>query len=361
MTNSDPSTSASTVDCSTVDVVLGIETSCDETAASVVTKSGIASDVIWSQQVHQQYGGVVPELASRAHVDKVVSCTKAALEQAGVQTPDLICATGGPGLVGAVLVGFTFAKSLALGFGVPFMTVNHLEGHLLSAILNEPAPTFPFLSFVVSGGHTTLYLARDIGDYMVLGQTVDDAVGEAYDKVARMMGLGYPGGPIIDRLASEGNPTSIHFPRAHRISKVGKTRVDTSNRNDLDMSFSGLKSAVRNYLEKTPDWKAEDVAASFQAATLDVLLDRVVRAMKETEVRRITIGGGVAANSAFRARLSTLDAEVYLPPKHRCTDNGSMIANVGRLRYNSGYRTPRMDTVRSRWSPDLDFYTVKGM
>ena len=358
MTSSDPSTSLFTP--TTVDVVLGIETSCDETAASVVTNKGIESDVIWSQQVHQQYGGVVPELASRAHVDKVVSCTKAALEQAGVQTPNLICATGGPGLVGAVLVGFTFAKSLALGFGVPFMTVNHLEGHLLSALLNEPAPTFPFLSFVVSGGHTTLYLARGIGDYFVLGQTVDDAVGEAYDKVARMMGLGYPGGPIIDRLAKEGDPNSIRFPRTHRISKVGKTRVDTSNRNDLDMSFSGLKSAVRNYLEKTPDWVPENVAASFQAAVLDVLLDRVARAMRDTGVHKISIGGGVAANSGFRDRLTALDAEVFLPPKHRCTDNGSMIANVGRLRYNSGYRTPQMDTVRSRWSPDVDFYTTAG-
>lgn len=358
MTTLDPSASAS--EPTTVDVVLGIETSCDETAASVVTVDGIESDVIWSQQVHHQYGGVVPELASRAHVDKVVSCTAAALDQAAVQTPDLVCATGGPGLVGAVLVGFTFAKSLALGFGVPFMTVNHLEGHLLSALLNDPAPTFPFLSFVVSGGHTTLYLARDIGEYVVLGQTVDDAVGEAYDKVARMMGLGYPGGPIIDRLAQQGDPKSIRFPRTHRISKIGKTRVDTSNRNELDMSFSGLKSAVRTYLEKTPDWVPQDVAASFQAAILDVLIDRVNRAMKDTGVRKITIGGGVAANSAFRARLSALEADVFLPPKNRCTDNGSMIANIGMLRYNSGYRTSKMDTVRSRWSPDVDVYTLKG-
>lgn len=339
-----------------VDVVLGIETSCDETAASVVTQHGIATDIIWSQTVHQEYGGVVPELASRAHVDKVVSCTTAALAEAGVEKPDLVCATGGPGLVGAVLVGFTFAKSLALGFGVPFMTVNHLEGHLLSALLNEPAPEFPFLSFVVSGGHTTLYLARGIGDYVVLGQTVDDAVGEAYDKVARMMGLGYPGGPILDKLAQKGDPKSIAFPRTHRLSKVGKTRVDTSNRSDLDMSFSGLKSAVRKYLETTPNWKAEAVAASFQAAILDVLLDRVQRGMKETGVRRIAIGGGVAANSGFRSRLLELNAEVFLPPKNRCTDNGSMIANVGRLRYNNGFRTPKLDTVRSRWSPDIDFY-----
>jgi len=341
----------------TVDLVLGIETSCDETAASVVSRNGILSDVIWSQQIHAEYGGVVPELASRAHVDKVVSCVTAALKQAGVDRPDLVCATGGPGLVGAVLVGFTFAKSMALGFGTPFMTVNHLEGHLLSALLNDPAPDFPFLSFVVSGGHTTLYLAKGIGEYEVLGQTVDDAVGEAYDKVARMMGLGYPGGPIIDKLASQGNPKAISFPRTHRLQTKGKTRVKTENRNDLDMSFSGLKSAVRNYLERTEGWVPADVAASFQAAVIDVLINRIQRAIKETGVRRLTIGGGVAANSALRQGLMNLDAEVYLPPKNRCTDNGSMIANVGRLRYNNGFRTIKGDTVRSRWSPDIDMYT----
>jgi N6-L-threonylcarbamoyladenine synthase len=344
----------------TVNSVLGLETSCDETAASVVDVNGISSDVIWSQQVHAEYGGVVPELASRAHVDKVVSCTSAALKQAGIESPDLVCATGGPGLVGAVLVGFSFAKAMALGFGVPFLNVNHLEGHLLSVLLNSPAPKFPFLSFVVSGGHTTLYLARGIGDYVVLGQTIDDAVGEAYDKVSRLMGLGYPGGPIVDKLAEQGDPKSIAFPRAHRLQAKGKTRVENANRSALDMSFSGLKSAVRNYLERTKGWQASDVAASFQAAVMDVLVDRVVRAMQDTDVRRISIGGGVAANTEFRRRLMQLDAEVYLPPKSRCTDNGSMIANVGRLRYNAGFRSHRMDTVRSRWSPDTDCYLRLG-
>ena len=343
-----------------VNSVLGIETSCDETAASVVDVNGISSDVIWSQQVHAEYGGVVPELASRAHVDKVVSCTAAALEQAGIESPDLICATGGPGLVGAVLVGFTFAKAMALGFGVPFLNVNHLEGHLLSALLNSPAPKFPFLSFVVSGGHTTLYLAKDIGEYVVLGQTIDDAVGEAYDKVSRLMGMGYPGGPIVDNLALQGDPKSIAFPRTHRLQAKGKTRVKNEHRNALDMSFSGLKSSVRNYLERTKGWKDSDVAASFQAAVMDVLIDRIVRAMKDTGVRRISIGGGVAANSEFRRRLLELDAVVFLPPKSRCTDNGSMIANVGRLRYNAGFRSHPMDTVRSRWPPDMNIYSQFG-
>ena len=343
---------------SAVDVVLGIETSCDETAVSVVSRDGILSDVIWSQQIHTEYGGVVPELASRAHIDKVVSCTHAALEQAGIERPDLVCATRGPGLVGAVLVGFCFARSLAMGFGVPFIGVNHLEGHLLSVLLNDPAPSFPFLSLVVSGGHTTLYLARTVGEYQVLGQTIDDAAGEAYDKVARLMGLSYPGGPIIDKLSKLGDPKKVQFSRSNRLSK-GNTRVQNDLRSELDMSFSGLKSNVRQYLEKTDGWVDTDVAASFQAAVMDVLIDRIERAMKQTGVRRVTIGGGVAANSALRERLMALDAEVFLPPRNRCTDNGSMIANVGRLRYNAGYRMSDTDTVRSRWSPDENEY-VRG-
>lgn len=340
---------------SNVETVLGVETSCDETAVSVLRNGEVLSDVIWSQSIHEEYGGVVPELASRAHVDKVVTCTEAALKEAGIERPDLVCATAGPGLVGAVLVGFCFAKALAIGYKTPFIGVNHLEGHLLSSLLNDPAPSFPFLSLVVSGGHTTLYLARSVGDYVVLGQTVDDAAGEAYDKVARLMGLSYPGGPVIDRLAQMGNPKSIPFPRTHRLS-VGKTKIDNAKRTELDMSFSGLKSAVRQYLERTPGWEATDVAASFQAAVMDVLINRIERAMKQTGVRRLTVGGGVAANSELRSRLEALDAEVFLPPRNRCTDNGSMIANVGYLRYQAGFRFNPMETVRSRWSPDEAMY-----
>ena len=328
--------------------VLGIETSCDETAAAVVDASGVRSDVIWSQEIHQQFGGVVPELASRAHIEKVVSCTRSALHQAAIEKPEIVCATAGPGLIGAVLVGFCYAKALAIGWRVPFVAVNHLEGHLLSPLLNQPAPPFPFLSLVVSGGHTSLYVARGIGDYEILAQTIDDAAGEAYDKVARMMGLGYPGGPIIDNLAKEGDPRAIDFPRANRLA-IGRTKIAPVDRTELDVSFSGLKTAVRNYLEKTQGWVPQDVAASFQAAVIDVLLDRVKRAVQQTGITRIAIGGGVAANSELRNRISGIGLECFIPPRNRCTDNGSMIALVGRLRYLEGFRTDPDQTARSRW------------
>ena len=333
--------------------VLGIETSCDETAAAVVDATGVRSDVIWSQEVHQQFGGVVPELASRAHIEKVVSCTRSALDQAGIDKPDLVCATAGPGLVGAVLVGFCYAKALAIGWQVPFVAVNHLEGHLLSPLLNEPAPPFPFLSLVVSGGHTSLYVARGVGQYEILAQTIDDAAGEAYDKVARMMGLGYPGGPLIDQLAKKGNPRAIAFPRANRLA-IGRTKIAPEDRTELDVSFSGLKTAVRNYLEKTNGWIAEDVAASFQAAVIDVLLDRVHRAAQQTGIRRVAIGGGVAANSELRTRITSIGLECFIPPRSRCTDNGSMIALVGRLRYLAGFRTDFEQTARSRWKVGVE-------
>jgi N6-L-threonylcarbamoyladenine synthase len=211
--------------------VLGIETSCDETAAAVVGDT-VASDVVHSQDLHAAYGGVVPEIASRAHAEQIVPVVRAALERAGIERPDAVAATAGPGLVGAVLVGLAFGKAASLGWGVPFVGVNHLEGHLLAALLDDPAPAFPFLALVVSGGHTTLYLAHDVGRYDTLAETVDDAVGEAYDKVARMLGLGYPGGPAVDRLAGSGDPAACRLPRP----RVG---------DGLDMSFAGLKTAVR--------------------------------------------------------------------------------------------------------------------
>lgn len=297
--------------------VLGIESSCDETAAAVVGPDGVRSDVVWSQSVHIAYGGVVPELASRAHAEQIVPVVRAALDRAGVSRPDAVAATSGPGLVGAVLVGLCFGKAAALGWGVPFVGVNHLEGHLLSGLLEDPPPAFPFLALVVSGGHTTVYLAHGVGDYVTLAQTVDDAVGEAYDKVARMLGLGYPGGPKVDALAASGAAT-IEFPRP---APAG-----------LDMSFSGLKTAVRTHLERHPDAAPADVAASFQAAVCDVLLDRCLRAAEETGVRRLAVGGGVAANAGLRARLAASGLDVTLPPKSRCTDNAAMIAHVGRLR-----------------------------
>ncbi|MFN7147745.1 MAG: tRNA (adenosine(37)-N6)-threonylcarbamoyltransferase complex transferase subunit TsaD, partial [Myxococcota bacterium] len=298
--------------------VLGVESSCDETAAAVVGPAGVLSDVVHGQEIHAAYGGVVPEIASRAHAEQIVPVVRAALERAGIERPDAVAATAGPGLVGAVLVGLSFGKAAALGWGVPFVPVNHLEGHLLSPLLDDPAPAFPFLALVVSGGHTTLYLAEGVGRYRTLAETVDDAVGEAYDKVARMLGLGYPGGPLVDRLALDGDATAIPLPRP----RVG----------NLDMSFSGLKTAVRGWLEKHPDTKPADLAASFQEAVADVLVDRVKRAAHTTGVDRIAIGGGVAANSRVRARIAGSGLHAFLPPKSRCTDNGAMIANVGRLR-----------------------------
>jgi N6-L-threonylcarbamoyladenine synthase len=316
--------------------VLAIESSCDETAAAVLGDSGVLSDVIWSQRIHEAYGGVVPELASRAHAEQIVPVVRAALDQAGIERPDAVAATAGPGLVGAVLVGLSFAKSAALGWGVPFYAVNHLEGHLLSALLEPDPPAFPFLALVVSGGHTTLYRADALGRYSTLAETVDDAVGEAYDKVARMLGLGYPGGPHVDALAALGNPTVIPLPRP----KVG----------DLDMSFSGLKTAVRAVVERHPDARPADIAASFQEAICDVLCDRALRAAERTGIRTLTIGGGVAANARLRARLAALPLDVRVPPRARCTDNAAMIANVARLRLLAGAPGDSLaTTARPRW------------
>ena len=329
--------------------VLGIETSCDETACAVVSEDGVWSDVVWSQSIHEQYGGVVPELASRAHLEKIVSCSKSALEEAGLDRPDAVAATAGPGLKGALLVGYCYGKALSVGWNVPFIGVNHLEAHLLSALLEDPAPKFPFLSLVVSGGHTSLYLAKSVGVYETLGQTIDDAAGEAYDKTARMMGLGYPGGPIIDKLAAQGE-SCIPFPRPQPKSK-GKSRVSPEDRTDLDMSFSGLKTAVRYHVEKTQEWSPKDVAASFQSAVIDVLLNRIERASRQTGVQRIAIGGGVAANEGLRRSLMSKSYDVFLPPKSRCTDNGSMIAHCGLLHLLKGERSEQTETVRARWTP----------
>jgi N6-L-threonylcarbamoyladenine synthase len=332
--------------------VLGIETSCDDTAAGVVGPDGVVSDVVHGQAIHEEYGGVVPELASRAHAEKVVITARAALEQAGIERPDGVCATSGPGLVGAVLVGLNFARGLALSWDLPFVGVNHLEGHLLSTLLEHEAPEWPFLSLVVSGGHSTLYLARSLGRYEILGQTVDDAVGEAYDKVARMMRLGYPGGPPLDRLARDGRADAIAFPRP--VLKPGarqsRRRVQLERR-PLDMSFSGLKTAVRVHIQSEGRLSDADIAASFQEAVVDVLCDRVRRAVEQTGVRRVAIGGGVAANSRLRQRLAELPIELFLPPPARCTDNGSMIAHVGRLRMLDGQRDPWSLTARAHWVP----------
>lgn len=317
--------------------VLGIESSCDETAASVVSAAGVLSDVVHSQEVHARFGGVVPELASRAHIEKITVVTRAALAEAGIARPDAVVATSGPGLVGAVLVGLSWAKALAAAWEVPFVGVNHLEGHMLSPLLEDPAPEYPFLALVVSGGHTTLYHCHAHGHYSILGETVDDAAGEAYDKTARLLRLGYPGGPVVDRLAASGNPTAVALPRPRAPN--------------LDFSFSGLKTAVRQHVQKAGRASDEDICASFQAAVVDSLIDRVERAVEQTGVRRIAVAGGVAANSGLRAALAAHPGvEAFLPPRHRCTDNAAMIAHAGRLRLLAGQRDSLDITARSSWS-----------
>jgi len=317
-------------------IVLGVETSCDETAAAVVGPDGVRANVVWSQDVHARYGGVVPELAARAHSDKVGVAARAALDEAGIDRPDAVVATAGPGLIGAVLVGLAWGKAAAFGWNVPFLGVNHLEGHLLSATLLADGPAFPFLALVVSGGHTTLYRADDVGRYTVIGTTRDDAAGEAFDKVARMMDLGYPGGPVIDRLAAEGDPQAVSFPRPLQGHD--------------DVSFAGLKTAVRTHLISEGRAADADVAASFQAAVVDVLVDRVQRAARATGVRRVAIGGGVAANRGLREALSATDLQVHIPPIGLCTDNAAMIAHAGRLRLLRGEQDGLDAGARARWA-----------
>lgn len=317
--------------------VLAIETSCDETAAAVVGAAGVRADVVHSQEVHAAFGGVVPELASRAHAEKLAVVTRAALAEAGLERPDAVAATAGPGLIGALLVGLSFAKGLAAAWDVPFVAVNHLEAHMLSALLDDPAPAFPFLVLVVSGGHTALYRVDDVGRYTTLGETVDDAAGEAYDKVAKLLGLGYPGGPLVDRLAAAGDPGAVTLPRP--LPGV------------YDFSFSGLKTAVRTHVNKPGRAADADVCASFQRAVVDCLLDRVVRAAADTGIGRVALAGGVAANSELRRRVTMLGLEAFVPPRHRCTDNGAMIGNVARRRLLRGERHGLDAAARPVWSP----------
>jgi len=319
------------------ELILGVETSCDETAAAVVAGgTEVLSSVVSSQvDLHARYGGVVPEVASRAHVELLTPVIAQALVEAGVEGRDLtaVAATAGPGLVGSLLVGVSSAKALSLVWDLPFIAVNHLEAHLYSAFLEEPALELPLVALLVSGGHTQIIVMDGHGSYRVLGQTVDDAAGEAYDKVARYLGLGYPGGPLIDRLAMDGSPM-IDFPRPMMDS-------------DYDFSFSGLKTAVINHVRKNPDVAVEDVAASFQEAVVDVLVTKARRAARDVGAKAITLGGGVAANS--RLREAILEACVddglqgFVPSRSLCTDNAAMVASVGWYRLQSDGPSP-LDT-----------------
>ena len=311
-------------DLSAVHTVLGIESSCDETAAAVVRDGTVQLSSVISSQVdrHARYGGVVPEIASRAHVEMLNPVIAESIVQAGIADAeiDAVAATNGPGLVGSLLVGVSAAKALALVWDVPFVAVNHLEAHLYAAMLEDPAFELPVVVLLVSGGHTMIVHWEDHGRYTVLGGTIDDAAGEAYDKVARYLGLGYPGGPVIDRISLDGDPEAIAFPRA------------LADR-PYDFSFSGLKTAVVNHVRKHPDVTAEDVAASFQEAVVDVLVTKTRRAAADVGAKGISIGGGVAANSRLREQILTACADdglaAYLPDRANCTDNAAMVAAAG--------------------------------
>lgn len=321
-----------TIDESTV--VLGIETSCDETAVAVVMGgTDVISSVVASQlDEHARFGGVVPEIASRAHLEALPHVTAQALAQANIPISrvDAVAATVGPGLIGALLVGVAAAKATALALHVPFIGVNHLEAHLYAALLDEPNAQFPLLFALVSGGHTLFVEMADPDSYRVIGQTIDDAAGEAFDKVARFLGLAYPGGPAIDKAATLGNDQAIKFPRAML--------------NDgLDVSFSGLKTAVINHVRANPQASTNDVAASFQRAVVDVLVHKIRRAAGTANARTIALGGGVAANSLLRSELSKAGAAdaraVVLPSREMCTDNAAMIASAGWYRLRRGEAT----------------------
>jgi N6-L-threonylcarbamoyladenine synthase len=310
-----------------VTTILGIETSCDETAAAVVADGrDIRSSVVSSQiDLHARFGGVVPEVASRAHVELLTPVVAEALVEAGAGEGeiDAVAATVGPGLIGSLLVGVSAAKALALVWDVPFVAVNHLEAHVLAAFLEEPELEPPLVVLLVSGGHTMLVEVTEIGRYRVLGGTIDDAAGEAFDKVARFLGLGYPGGPAVDREAAKGDPTAIRFPRA---------MLDDG----LDFSFSGLKTSVINHVRKHPDVATADVCASFQEAVVDVLVTKTRRAAAEVGATGMALAGGVAANSVLRQRLveaCELDGRrSFLPGRAMCTDNAAMIAAAGHHR-----------------------------
>jgi N6-L-threonylcarbamoyladenine synthase len=326
-----------------MDIILGIESSCDDTSAAVIADGWLLSNVIASQDVHKAYGGVVPELASRAHELNIVPVVSEALSRAGISASDLtaIAFTRGPGLLGSLLVGTSFAKSLGLALDIPIVEVNHLQGHILAGFVKQKdkpvvQPAFPYLCLLVSGGNSQIVKVNSPLDFEILGQTIDDAVGEAFDKCSKMMGLGYPGGPVIDRLAKQGDPLRFKFAKPHIPG--------------LDYSFSGIKTSllyfVRDEMAKDPDFmekNKEDICASFQKTLIDILMDKLIKAAKQTGIKEITIGGGVSANSGLRDRIVSEGRKrgwnTYLPEFKFTTDNAAMIAIAGYYHYLAGERT----------------------
>lgn len=331
--------------------ILAIESSCDDTSAAVIQDGVVLSNLIATQKVHEQYGGVVPEMASRAHMQKIVPVVDVALKNAGVDKKDVhaVAFTQAPGLIGSLLVGACFAKSFAQALNVPLIDVHHMQAHVLAHFIEDPKPEFPFLCLTVSGGHTQIVLCRSHLDMEVLGETIDDAAGEAFDKVAKMLGLPYPGGPMVDKLAKEGNPTKFSFP--------------LSDMKDYDFSFSGLKTAVLYFLQnekkKDPDFVANnlnDICASVQHTIITMLLKKLKKAAKELKINHVGIAGGVSANSGLRTALTETGAQlgwqVYIPKFEYCTDNAAMIGITGYYKYLQGKFADLSvsPTARAVWS-----------
>jgi N6-L-threonylcarbamoyladenine synthase len=319
-------------------LVLGIETSCDETSASVVQDGNrILSNVVFSQIVHDKYWGVVPELASREHMRTIVPIVKSALKEARIELKEIqgVAVTYGPGLVGSLLIGLSFAKAFSYSLGVPFIGINHIEGHIFANFLEHPDLEPPFICLVISGGHSNLIYVKDRGEYQLMGRTRDDAAGEAFDKVAKVLDLGYPGGPAIDKLSKEGRPDFVKFPRAYLEEE------------SFDFSFSGLKTAVAIYVSKLPEEKSSkhriDIATSFQEAIVDVLVEKGIRASLLKRVKSIALAGGVARNSRLRERLEVEagkhNLKVFYPSPILCTDNAAMIAAAGDFHLLRGERS----------------------
>ena len=328
--------------------ILGIETSCDETGVAIFCETGgVIENRVYSQiDLHRKYGGVIPELASRDHIRKTLPLIKAVLEEHHLGKKDIngIAYTAGPGLVGALLVGASVAKSLALAWGVPAIGVHHMEGHLLATLLTEDPPNYPFIALLVSGGHSQLIACYENQEYQLLGESQDDAAGEAFDKVAKMLGLDYPGGPVIEKLAAKGDPERFSFPRP-MTKKPG-----------LDFSFSGLKTAVANEIKAHANMTLKDkadLAASFQAAALETIRIKCKRALDSTGIKSLVVAGGVSANLALRENLEKIaqdkKVKIHYPPLDLCTDNGAMIAFAGYKRLCSGYEEDLTIRVKARW------------
>jgi len=330
--------------------VLGIESSCDETGVAIYdSEAGLLSHALYSQiELHKKYGGVVPELASRDHVRRALPLISDVLKDVGLAKHDIngVAYTSGPGLIGALLVGAGIGRSLAWSWDVPAVGVHHMEGHLLAPMLEDNPPAFPFLALLVSGGHTMLIHVEGVGRYILLGDTLDDAAGEAFDKTAKLLGLGYPGGPQISRLAKQGDPNRFRFPRP------------MTNRPGLDFSFSGLKTFAVNTLADTDagDQSKADIARAFEDAVVDTMAIKCKRALKQTGLKRIVLAGGVSANQGLRERMTQLGRdqriEVFYPRPEFCTDNGAMIAYAGWRRLVAGQTEPLVIAAKPRWALD---------